>query len=146
MPEEQNPAIVAGYETGTIDNVRLAFKNRLDQLGILGRVILKVGILHYDNIAGHMAEAGPQGRALAHVPVMQKDTGGIIGQVHQDFAAAVRGAVIDKNNFLVNRDGPDRLAQLPDRCAFVIYRYDYGELQGEVTGPLRLCSSPVCHV
>ena len=55
------------------DDVGLVLDDRLDELGILLRVVLEVGILDDDDVAGGVSEAGAQGGPLALVAVVEDD-------------------------------------------------------------------------
>ena len=60
-------------EARAVDDVGLALDDRLDELGILRGVVFEVGVLDDDDLAGGVAEPGPQGRSLALVLVVEDD-------------------------------------------------------------------------
>ena len=70
VPEVQHAVRIAADEPRPEDHVRLAVENRPSQLRELRRVVLQVGILHDDHVAGRSGEAGPERRALPAVPLV----------------------------------------------------------------------------
>ena len=66
MPEEQRPAGRAD-EARAERHVGDAVDDRLDDSRKILRVVLQVGVLDGDDVAGRGGEARPQRRALAHV-------------------------------------------------------------------------------
>jgi hypothetical protein len=63
----------AAHETAAENDVGLAFDDREEQLGVVCRVILKVGVLYKDDVAGGELEAVAEGRAFALVDGLVDD-------------------------------------------------------------------------
>ena len=60
-------------EPRAVDDVGLALDDRLDELRVLRGVVLEVGVLDDDDLAGGVAEPGAQGRPLALVLLVEDD-------------------------------------------------------------------------
>ena len=63
---------MAAEKPRAVDDVGAALADELDQLGILLRRILEVGVLNDHEIAGDLREAAPQRRAFAGVLRLQQ--------------------------------------------------------------------------
>src|SRR6516164_4502147 len=66
VPKVQD-AMRLAYETRAIDDVGLAFEDRLDQLGILGGIVFEISVLHDNDVAGGVLKTRAQGGAFALV-------------------------------------------------------------------------------
>ena len=66
MPEIEDPVLLAD-EPRAEDDVGLILDDRLDELGILRRVVFEVGVLDDDDLAGGVAEPGAERGALSLV-------------------------------------------------------------------------------
>jgi hypothetical protein len=74
-----------------------------------------------------MAEPRPQGRPLAEVPVVKKTLHTFVEfRLFQEFPRAVRGAVIDDDDFRDKIEIQDLLDDLPNRFSFIVNGDDDG--------------------
>ena len=137
MPKEQGASRRAD-EPRAEANVGDPVGDRLDQARDVTGIVFKIGVLDDDDLARGPCEARAQGGALAHVPRLKDDLGPVVtahgrpgGQpVNQglgverghQLAAAVRGAVVDENQLLVEVDGDDAPHQLLHGGDFVEQR------------------------
>ncbi len=64
---------VAAHEAAAVDDGRAAFQQRFQQQHIVARIVLQVGILDDDDIAGGLLKAGAQRSALAAVDLVEED-------------------------------------------------------------------------
>ena len=100
--QEQHVAPLAG-EARAVDDARLAPHDRRQQLGPVLGVVLEVGVLHQDEVAGHVGETGADGRALAPVGLVHDDAHGAVGELAEHVAGAVGAAVVDDDDLEVDR-------------------------------------------
>ena len=84
----------------------MVVENRLDQLGIITRVVLEVRVLDDDDVVSGPRESIAQGRPfplVARAPD-QRDVGDIGKRLH-DVPGAVGRAVVDQDDLCLERDG-----------------------------------------
>ena len=99
--------------------------------GILRGVVLEVGVLDDDDLAGGVPEPGAQRGALALVDLVEDDRQVGVARSHlaEDLAGAVGRAVVDDDDLLADRDGADPAEDLVDRLLLVVDRDDDREDQ-----------------
>ena len=87
------------------DHVGPALEDRLDQPRVLGRVVLQVGVLHDDDVAGAVLEALAQRRALAQVLRLVEDADVVVLLLEsaRGCRGAVGRAVVDEDDLLRDR-------------------------------------------
>src|SRR5262249_4532546 len=102
VPEIQH-AMALADESRAINDVGPPLQDRLEQPRIFRRVIIQIGVLHQDALAGGVAEALPQRRALALVALLEEDADVAAFQLAQDAVRAVLAAIIDQDQFLRDR-------------------------------------------
>src|ERR1700731_1368325 len=99
MPEIDNSMGPSSHESGTINNIRLAGKNRLEQQRIFLRIVFQVCILHDDDVAGGGAKSRAERGALALVGFMIKSD---VNRPAQSFfnhcPSPVGRTIIDQND------------------------------------------------
>ena len=111
------------------DDVGDAVDDRLDEARDVLRVVLEVGVLDDDDVAGREREARAQRRALAHVLGLQVNAHlvaaalslgfgsqavePLVGELGEQLAAAVGRPVVDEDELLVEVDGDDALRRGP---------------------------------
>ena len=96
---------VAPEEPRAVDDVRLALADELDQLRILFRRVLEVGVLDDHQVAGDRGEPAPQRRALAGVGLAQQREAELALQGVEDLARAVGRSVVDDDQLEAQRHG-----------------------------------------
>ena len=69
VPEEEHP-VRPRREAAAVDHVGVPREDRLQQGGVVGRVVLEVGVLDDQHVAGRQGEPGAQRRALAAVDLV----------------------------------------------------------------------------
>lgn len=124
-PRRRRPAV---QHARTIDHLRPALQDRLDQAGIVPRVVFEVGILGDDDVAGHVRQGGADGRALAEVARMAQQPAAA-GVSLQRMPRAVGGAVIHDDDLFVDVDGKHPVEQKPDRVLLIEDRDDDAQFQ-----------------
>src|SRR5271155_3067865 len=72
MPEEMD-ALRPAEKAGSVDDIRAAVEDRLEQIRIVSRVILKIRILHQQDIAGSLLEAPAQSRSFSLVLFLKEE-------------------------------------------------------------------------
>jgi hypothetical protein len=120
------------------DHVGLALKDRLQEHRVLPRVVLEVGVLDEDDVAGGRGEPRAQRGALALVPFVEDDRRirGFCDR-RQQIAGAVRGAVVDDDDLAFQpreRHRPDASEHFVECVHLVVDRNDDRELQGNPPG------------
>src|SRR5262249_49795470 len=121
VPEVEHAMRLAD-EPRAVDDVRVVLDDRLDELGILGRVVLEVGVLDDDDLAGGLAEPGAQRGALSLVAVVEDYLQVAVASLHlaEDLAGAVLRAVVDDDDLRADRDLADPAEDLVDGLLFVV--------------------------
>ncbi len=110
-------------EAAAVNHVGLALEDRPEQPGELARIVFKVGVLHDDEVAPGVGEAGVQGGALAAILRLQHQ---LVDQrpqrALQQVARAVGGAVVHHDDFQrqPRLRGVDRLQDFFDRAQLVV--------------------------
>src|SRR5690242_21188664 len=84
--KETHPAL-GTVGTNAIDDIGPSALERLQQCGIIGRIVLQVGILDDDVLAHGVPNAGANGGTLAAIPIVENDVYlRIVHQAKQRFA------------------------------------------------------------
>src|SRR5215467_112079 len=87
---------MASQESRSVDDVGVAATDELDEVGILLRRVLEVGILDDHDVAGHLVEARTQRRALALVRRLQHEREPQLAlQALKKLPRAVRRSIVD---------------------------------------------------
>src|SRR5579885_3860434 len=97
MPEIQY-AVRLANEAGTVDDIGAVFQNRLQQPRIFARIVLQVGVLHDNNIAGRLLETTPQGGAFALITGLIENADFTALQLLENGARVVGAAIIYNND------------------------------------------------
>ena len=99
MPKRQHAGLHARQITRAEDGVGVAGEQRLQQHGILSRVILEVGVLDNAEVAAGLFDGRAYGRAFAPVYLVAKKADARIAfrQTLQNEGGAVSGTVVDHN-------------------------------------------------
>src|SRR6266700_268482 len=102
MPEKQYAARIA-LKTRAIDNVGAAFSDRLQEPGIVARIIFQIGILNYDYVPRYSLEPAPERSTLAGVTrqIVNNHTGNLFLHLLEHISSAVSATIVN-NNKLVN--------------------------------------------
>src|SRR5262245_41689126 len=98
MPKEKD-AVGTTQEARSIHHIGLVRQYRLDQSGILRRIVLEVGILDNDDVSRYRIEAGPQRGSFPHIARLKNDlqvSGGT--KFLKDFAGAIRRTVVHNDD------------------------------------------------
>jgi hypothetical protein len=133
VPEEQHAAR-ATDEARAEHHIGMAVEDGLDELGVVGRVVLQVRVLDEGDVAGHARDAGAHGRTFTAVLRLQDHLEAVLRRVRrgapdlvEDLARAVGRAVVDHHDLLADRHGHDALEQRPHRAYLVVDRDDDGQ-------------------
>ena len=106
-----------------------------EQLRIFARVVLEVGVLDDDEVAGRLLNAATQGGAFAHIaglPERPKGRRILALEGLEDFPRCIGGAVIDAQQF----DRNTRICReytldcAPQGSALVVDRHDNRQFHG----------------
>src|SRR5215210_676449 len=131
----EDPAAVAGQETRAVDHVGAVFQEGPHQARIVSRVVLEVGVLEEDEVAGRFGDAAADGGPLALVlPLLEQSEAVRIlgGELPQELQAAVLGAVVDDQDLhledLRRRHGEHPVNELAHQEALVVHRDDDAQL------------------
>jgi len=74
MPEEEVVhALGAGEKPGSVNHIRSSIHNRLQQLWIIPRVILEIGILNQHDIAGRFGKSASQSSTLPLIRPLREE-------------------------------------------------------------------------
>lgn len=133
VPIEDHPVRTRAGETGAEDDVGLAVDDGTDQPGKLGGVVLEVGVLHGDDVAGSLGESRAEGRSLAPVFGVEKLPENRVPEpLLEGLPRAVGGTIVDEDDFPERKrgHGPDPLDDDGERFLFVVDGDDDGEVQG----------------
>ena len=97
----EDPPALAGQEARAVDHVGAVLQERAHQAGVVARVVLQVGVLEDDQVAGGRGDAGADRGALALV-LLVLDVADAVrvlgGELAQDLAGAVLRAVVDDDD------------------------------------------------
>ena len=122
-------------EAAAGSGVCLAIQNRLQQLGVIRRVILKVGILHDQQVASGQRPCVAQGGTFALVGGLVEDFEGDVGEVGGDLLhhvpCAVLGGVIDHDDFAGKAAREGLIDDALDDCREVAFLVIDGNEDGE---------------
>ena len=128
MPEVEHPVWFAADKTGAVNHIRLILQNRLNQFGILRRIIFQIGILDDDDISGYLLKPGPESRPFSLVFLPVDHLADQRFQISlQNIPGTVGGKIIHNDNFFLNirkRDFTHPLNNFSDKVFFVVNRYD----------------------
>src|SRR5207245_6143461 len=124
VPEVQYTVLFAAKEPGAKHDIGLLFDYGPKELGIVFRVVLKVGILDEDDIAGSPSEAGPERCPLAAVSVVEEAYKTVAAEATEIFGGAVRGEVVYDHKILLepkSRRHSNSIEHVRDRPALVVH-------------------------
>ena len=112
-------------ETRTVHYVCKVLFDRLEQTRVFAWIILQVGVLDEHHIAGGSRNGRAHRGALALVALVQNDTHlRVVFESLEKIAGAIRGTIINDDNFRRNANGFDALHNLSNRFNFVINRHE----------------------
>src|ERR1035438_9177820 len=96
MPKIKNAMRAAAHEAGAKNYIRLALSQRLQYLRVFRWIVLEIGVLNNDEIAGCLLDAATQSRALTHVPRLQEDAQlrMLFFQLGQDLGRAIGRSIV----------------------------------------------------
>ena len=114
--------------------------------GIFARVVLEVGVLDDDDIAGGLAKAAGHGGALALILRLQQHAHAVVPvEVGQDRPRPIPRPVVHDDEFFLDVaeiNGEDSSDDLPDRRLLVVAGHHDGQFHGEdLTGLGRFAAS-----
>ena len=127
VPEVQHPVRPARQEPRAVDDVGDVGCQRLDEVVVLGRVVLEVGVLDEHELGGGEREAGAQRRALALVVVVEHDADTLVGHTDEQVAGAVGRAIVDDEDLGDPRRFEHALDERHDGRVLVVAGHDDGE-------------------
>src|SRR5262249_46497302 len=91
------------------NNIGSSLEDRIEEIGIIARIVFKISILHQDDVAGCMFEAGAQGSAFSTVAVVQNDLNGcamrllhLALDLRQHLTRAIAREVVYNHQLLLN--------------------------------------------
>ena len=88
-------------EARAVDDVGTPFENGLQQHRVLARVVLEVGVLDDDDVAGGFADAASHRGALALVLALQQDADAVAPvELGEDVPRPIARPVVDDDEFL----------------------------------------------
>ncbi len=130
MPEVQH-ATRPALEPGSVDRIGLAPPDGQEQRRQVRGIVLQVGVLHDDDVAGCRRDAAADGGALPLVLVVVDHAvhESLFRQAIEDFAGAVGGGVVDDDDLEPQGDRADAAQRDFDGREFVVRRYDHCEQQ-----------------
>ena len=128
VPEVEDAVPVrAAEEAGSVHDVGLAGEDGPEEDRVFLRVVLEVGVLDDDEIAGRGAHPGPDRRALPQVARLQEDADAVLAvELAEDVAGAVRRAVVHDHDLALEVPevhGEDLREDLANRPALVVRRH-----------------------
>jgi hypothetical protein len=128
----------SAQEPGAVHDVGNAALDGRQELHIVAGVVLEVRVLNENDLATGSLEASPQRRALAGIARLEQDAQPVRIErlpVDQQLSSAIRGAVVNDDDLLVNGDALDAVQDLFDCLALVVNRDHNGELDHRCAGP-----------
>jgi hypothetical protein len=131
VPEEVRALRPSSGEAGTEDDVGDAALDRLDQRRHVGGVVFEIGVLDHRDVAVRVRDRRAHRRALAAVVLADDDDAVTsIAPALDEFARAVRRAVVDDDDLLVEVECPHGVEQRLDRRRLVVGRHEEGHAHG----------------
>ena len=102
----------------------LPLHDQVEELGILLRAVLEVGVLDHDHVARRLGDSPPHRRALAPVLLLQQQLEAArAGELGEPLARAVARGVVDGDELDAQRHRQDAAHDLVDRRALVVDRH-----------------------
>ena len=114
----------AGHEARAVDDVGDIGGERLEEVVVLGRVVLEIGVLDEHEVGGGQREAGPERGSLALVAIVQHDPHALIGDTDEQVPGAVGRAVVDDDDLGDPWRLEHALDQRDDRRLLVVAGHD----------------------
>ena len=131
MPEVQHPPRASSQKARSVDDVGVAARDRLEQLRVLARVVLQVGVLDDDDVPLRIAEADRDRGALPLVRRLQEHPDAVpTVDLAENLARAVRRSVVDDQELFFDRDREDLRDDLADRVGLVVDGHHHRQLHG----------------
>src|ERR1700730_9829607 len=111
MPEVEYPMRPATQKTRTVNHIGFSLDQRLEQVGIVGRVVLEVSILNEYKISCGFLDAPSEGRAFSHVLRLQQNPEAGVSslQLGQNFARSVARTIVHAYQFHLLGNGQNAL-------------------------------------
>jgi hypothetical protein len=115
----------SAHQTAAVNHIGDAPLDGLQQFGIISGIILEVGVLDENDIAGDFTEAGAQGGPFPLIVLMIKRPYVIIllDQTLEDFPGPVSGGIVNDDKFLVIRGSLNPPDYFRQGGFLVIYGY-----------------------
>src|SRR5487761_132980 len=156
MPEEVN-ALRAAQKPRSVHNIGAAVQDRFNQLGVLSRVIFKIGVLDQENIATGLGETAPQGSAFPLIAFLKQEMhiaqaqirasvqnfrfrfAGLLQAVHlrQPFAGSIGRSVVNDHDFMRDPNSLHSAQNLLDKLPLVVRGNDDGNRHRNLA--VRVC-------
>jgi hypothetical protein len=134
VPEVQDSPRAAAEEARAVDDVGVTLLDRRQQLEVLHRVVLEVGVLHDHDVARGVPEPDGHRRAFALVLRLEEHADAL-DAVHlaQDLARPVLRPVVDDQDLLLDGHGLHARDDLADRLRLVVRGDHDGQLHGVIS-------------
>jgi len=137
VPEVEHSMRLVAQKSASEHNVGFTFNNRVQQHGVLGRVVFQVGVLNDHKVALHGSEAGANSRSLALILLVINKRHSIIRQravvagrflvgtlfvfqLLEQIASSVLAAIIDQDDLFANRHLLHSIKQPLQRLSLVV--------------------------
>src|SRR5579884_1527258 len=128
VPEIEHAMRLAD-ETRTVNHVGAIFQNRLQKPRIFVGIVLQVGVLNENHVAGGFLEAASQSGAFALIGGLIKNADFTAFELSENAARVVRTAVIDNDDLFRNRNRLHTLNYFVDPAFFVVDGDDHGHFE-----------------
>jgi hypothetical protein len=128
MPERKDASLSCGQIARSENGISMTVEQWAEQLWIIGRIVLQIGILDETKIALRVGQSGTYSRALALINVVleQADTWFFLRKPLENRIRAVFGTIIDDDQLAFEFLRQRSSQYLPERSlnnsAFVINR------------------------
>ena len=114
----------ARHEARAVHDVGEIGGERLDEVVVLGRVVLEIGVLDEHEVGGGEREARAQRSSLALVAILQHDADTLVGDADEQVTGAVGRAVVDDDDLGDPWRFEHALDQRDDRRLLVVAGHD----------------------
>ena len=126
VPEQEHP-VRSAQKARAVDDIGVAFEDGGQELRIVARIVLQVGVLDDDDLAAHLGLSGPERCPLASVALMAQDDEVGPDDALEELGRRVGRAIVhDDELFLLGRP-PHAGDHLRNRRSLVIDRDDHRE-------------------
>jgi hypothetical protein len=137
----EHPPAVAGQEARAVDHVGAILQEGPHEARVVPRVVLEVGVLDAEDVAGGRLQPRLDGRALAPVGGVDDHPDVVAGKRVEQAAAGVGRAVVDEDQLRLQAKGAEidleeAVDHRRERPQFVVERDDHRQLHGHLL-PIR---------